>query len=157
LLGGPLLSRARDWLPKYPQGFLSGDMAAVRAFIAASAGSDAIARIRSEVAGSFLTGAAPRDRADAAHRGAHALVIGRGGEARQPVGTTDCGDTAPDRGGPDAPSSLKREKRSHNLRLGRQCAGVALAAPCSEYLEVLLVSQKTSVLLGFIERQNVGV
>ena len=37
LLGGLLLSRARDWLLKYPQRFLSRDMAALRAFIAASA------------------------------------------------------------------------------------------------------------------------
>ena len=37
LLGGLLLSRARDWLLKYPQRFLSHDMAALRAFIAASA------------------------------------------------------------------------------------------------------------------------
>jgi hypothetical protein len=37
LLGGLLLSRARDWLLKYPQRFLSRDMAALRAYIAASA------------------------------------------------------------------------------------------------------------------------
>ena len=37
LLGGLLLSRARDWLGRYPQRFRSGDTAAVGAFIAASA------------------------------------------------------------------------------------------------------------------------
>ncbi len=37
MLGGLLLSRARDWLLKYPQRFLSRDMAALRAFIATSA------------------------------------------------------------------------------------------------------------------------
>jgi hypothetical protein len=37
LLGGLLLSRARDWLLKYPQRFLSRDMVALRSFIAAGA------------------------------------------------------------------------------------------------------------------------
>ena len=37
LLGGLLLSRARDWLLKHPRRFLSHDTAALRAFIAASA------------------------------------------------------------------------------------------------------------------------
>ena len=37
LFGGLLLSRARDWLTKYPQRFLSRDMAELHAFIVASA------------------------------------------------------------------------------------------------------------------------
>jgi DNA-binding transcriptional ArsR family regulator len=36
LLHGPLLSRAREWLDKYPQRFRSPDMAPIRTFIAAS-------------------------------------------------------------------------------------------------------------------------
>src|SRR6476620_3205594 len=46
LLGGLLLSRARDWLLKYPQRFLSRDMAALRAFIAASAEAEAAEKER---------------------------------------------------------------------------------------------------------------
>ena len=46
LLGGLLLSRARDWLLKYPQRFLSRDMAALRAFIAVSAEAEDAEKVR---------------------------------------------------------------------------------------------------------------
>src|SRR5258706_6759455 len=46
LLGGLLLSRARDWLLKYPQRFLSRDMAALRAFIDQSTKRESMARGR---------------------------------------------------------------------------------------------------------------
>ena len=46
LLHGLLLSRARDWLLKYPQRFVSGDMAPLRAFIAASAEAEDAAAAR---------------------------------------------------------------------------------------------------------------
>ena len=48
LLGGLLLSRARDWLGKHPQRFRSGDTAAVGAFIAASAAAEDAERARAE-------------------------------------------------------------------------------------------------------------
>jgi hypothetical protein len=48
LLGGLLLSRARDWLGRYPQRFRSGDTAAVGAFIAASAEAEDAERTRAE-------------------------------------------------------------------------------------------------------------
>jgi hypothetical protein len=48
LLGGLLLSRARDWLLKYPQRFLSRDIAALRAFIAASAEAEDEEEVRKE-------------------------------------------------------------------------------------------------------------
>ncbi|HEV2958119.1 MAG TPA: TIR domain-containing protein [Xanthobacteraceae bacterium] len=46
LLAGLLLSRARDWLLKYPQRFLGREMAALRAFIAASAEAEDAEKIR---------------------------------------------------------------------------------------------------------------
>jgi hypothetical protein len=48
LLGGLLLSRARDWLGKHPQRFRSGDTAAVGQFIAASAAAEDAERARAE-------------------------------------------------------------------------------------------------------------
>ena len=48
LLGGLLLSRARDWLLKYPQRFGSRDLAALRTFIAASAEAEDAEKARSE-------------------------------------------------------------------------------------------------------------
>jgi tetratricopeptide (TPR) repeat protein len=48
LLHGLLLSRARDWLLKYPQRFVSADMEPLRAFIAASARADDAAAARSQ-------------------------------------------------------------------------------------------------------------
>ena len=46
LLYGLLLSRARDWLLKYPQRFISREMEPLRAFIAASADVADAARAR---------------------------------------------------------------------------------------------------------------
>ena len=60
LLGGLLLSRARDWLLKYPQRFLSRDMAALRAFIAASAEAEDAEKARIAARGE-----------DSAHRAPH--------------------------------------------------------------------------------------
>ena len=48
LLGGLLLSRARDWMLKYPQRFLSRDMVALRAFVAASAEAEDAEAARNE-------------------------------------------------------------------------------------------------------------
>jgi WD40 repeat protein len=48
LLQGLLLSRARDWLLRYPQRFAGRDMAAVRAFIVASAEAEDVDRARAE-------------------------------------------------------------------------------------------------------------
>jgi tetratricopeptide (TPR) repeat protein len=48
LLHGLLLSRARDWLLRYPQRFVADEMEDVRAFIAASAHAEDAERLRAE-------------------------------------------------------------------------------------------------------------